>query len=51
MFVGTNDGNLSFEFKKDGVTLPSLEINADPMDSEGRKVYFYEEVKSAAASS
>lgn len=50
MFVGTNNGNLSFEFKKDGVTLPSLEINADPMDSEGRKVYFYEEVKSAAAS-
>ncbi len=46
MFVGTNDGSLNFEFKKDGVTLPSLEVNAEPMDSEGRKVYFYEEVKS-----
>lgn len=49
MFVGTNNGSPTLEFKKDAVTLPNLEVDAEPMDADGRKVYFYEQTGSTSS--
>lgn len=46
VMVGTHNTGFNIEFKKDGANVSDLEVDAQPMDSDGRKIYFYEEVKS-----
>lgn len=44
--VGTHNTGINIEFKKDGANVSNLEVDAEPLDGDGRKVYLYEEVKS-----
>ena len=43
--AGTHNTNAKVEFKKDSATVTDLEIDCQPLDNTGRKVYFYEEKK------
>ncbi len=43
--AGTHNTNANVEFKKDSATVTDLEIDCQPLDDTGRKVYFYEEKK------
>lgn len=43
--AGTHNTNASIEFKKDSATVTNLEIDCQPLDDSGCKVYYYEEKK------
>ena len=44
VLAGTNNANLNIEFKKDGANVSDFEVDALPLDNEGRKVYYYEPI-------
>lgn len=41
--AGTHNTNANIEFKKDSATVTNLEIDCQPLDDFGCKVYYYEE--------
>lgn len=42
---GNHNTGFNIQFKKDDANVSDLEIDAQPLDSDGHKVYYYEEVK------
>lgn len=45
--AGTHNAELNIEFKPDGANVSNLEVDAIPLDSDGTKVLYFEEVKAA----
>lgn len=45
--AGTHNAALNIEFKKDGANVSNLEVDAIPLDSDGTKILYFEEVKAA----
>ena len=42
---GNHNTGFNIQFKKDDANVSDLEIDAQPLDDDGHKVYYYEEVK------
>lgn len=46
MFVGKQNGGVTIEYKQDNATVINAELNCEPMDDDGTKIYYFEETES-----